>query len=99
MVAGTLRHDTSRNFDPQIHTHCVIANMVWGELRRTGERQASALGREPGAVTAAEWAIAGLEKDGGFHAVRGLDPGRHWTTDAAMARESGTIATGRRSAL
>ena len=24
------RHDTSRNLDPQLHTHCVIANMVQG---------------------------------------------------------------------
>ena len=50
--------------------------------------------REPGAVTveAAERAIAALERDGGLHAARGLDHGRHWTTDAAMARESETIA-------
>ena len=31
MVASTFRHDTSRNLDPQLHTHCVIANMVQGE--------------------------------------------------------------------
>ena len=30
MVASTFRHDTSRNLDPQLHTHCVIANMVQG---------------------------------------------------------------------
>ena len=30
MVAATFRHDTSRNLDPQLHTHCVIANMVRG---------------------------------------------------------------------
>ena len=30
MVATTFRHDTSRNLDPQLHTHCVIANMVQG---------------------------------------------------------------------
>ncbi len=28
MVASTFRHDTSRNLDPQLHTHCVVANMV-----------------------------------------------------------------------
>ncbi len=28
MVAATFRHGTSRNLDPQLHTHCVIANMV-----------------------------------------------------------------------
>ena len=31
MVAATFRHDTSRNLDPQLHTHVVIANMVQGE--------------------------------------------------------------------
>ena len=31
MVAASFRHDTSRNLDPQLHTHAVIANMVKGE--------------------------------------------------------------------
>ena len=31
MVAATFRHDTSRNLDPQLHTHAVIANMVQGQ--------------------------------------------------------------------
>ena len=31
IVAATFRHDTSRNFDPQLHTHAVLANMVQGE--------------------------------------------------------------------
>ena len=55
---------------------------------------AATLAREPGAVTvdAAERAIAALERAGSLHAARGLDHGRHWTTDAAMARESETIA-------
>ena len=30
-VIATFRHDTSRNLDPQLHTHAVIANMVLGE--------------------------------------------------------------------
>ena len=29
-VVATFRHETSRNLDPQLHTHCVIANMVRG---------------------------------------------------------------------
>ena len=29
-VIATFRHDTSRNFDPALHTHAVIANMVKG---------------------------------------------------------------------
>ena len=28
IVAAAFRHDTSRNLDPQLHTHAVIANMV-----------------------------------------------------------------------
>ena len=31
IVAATFRHDTSRNLDPQLHTHAVIANMVRGQ--------------------------------------------------------------------
>ncbi len=31
IVAATFRHDTSRNLDPQLHTHAVLANMVKGE--------------------------------------------------------------------
>ena len=55
---------------------------------------AATLAREPGAITvdAAERAIAALERDGALHAARGLDHGRHWSTDAALARESETIA-------
>ena len=30
MVAATFRHETSRNLDPQLHTHAVVANMVQG---------------------------------------------------------------------
>ena len=31
IVAATFRHDTSRNLDPQLHSHSVLANMVKGE--------------------------------------------------------------------
>ena len=30
-VAATFRHDTSRNLDPQLHSHAVLANMLLGE--------------------------------------------------------------------
>ena len=30
-VVATFRHETSRNLDPQLHTHSVVANMVQGE--------------------------------------------------------------------
>ena len=59
-----------------------------------GDLLAAALAREPGAVTAeaAERAIAGLEREGALHAAKGLEPGKPWTTDVAMARESEAIA-------
>ena len=59
-----------------------------------GDLLAAALAREPGAVTAeaAERAIAGVEQEGELHGARGLKHGMHWTTDAAMARESEAIA-------
>ena len=52
------------------------------------------LGREPGAVTAeaAEKAISALAGGGGLHAARDLGHAKQWTTDAALARESETIA-------
>ena len=31
IVAAVFRHDTSRNLDPQLHTHALLANMVQGE--------------------------------------------------------------------
>ena len=31
MFAGAFRHDTSRNMDPQLHSHAVVANMVMGD--------------------------------------------------------------------
>ncbi len=34
MVAATFRHDTSRNLDPQLHTHAVVANLVQGDDSR-----------------------------------------------------------------
>ena len=55
---------------------------------------AAALGRDPSAVSveAAERAIEHMEAEGRLHAARGLSQGRGWTTDAAIARESETIA-------
>ena len=31
MIAALFKHDVSRNEDPQLHTHCVVANAVQGE--------------------------------------------------------------------
>ncbi len=55
---------------------------------------AAALGRDPGAVSveAAERAIERMAAEGRLHAAKGLSQGRGWTADAAIARESETIA-------
>ena len=47
MVAATFRHDTSRNLDPQLHTHAVVANMVQG-CRPESAAQAMTLVRSAG---------------------------------------------------
>ena len=68
-----------------------------------GEREAvfshaslltATLGHNPGSVTvnAAEQAIGVMQRNGHLHAAKGLKHGKHWTTDAALAKESETIA-------
>ena len=45
MVAATFRHLASRNLDPQLHTHCVVANMTrngageWRSIEATAIRR------------------------------------------------------------
>ena len=45
MVAATFRHLTSRDQDPQLHTHCIVANMTrnregeWRSVEPTGIRR------------------------------------------------------------
>ena len=54
---------------------------------------AAALSHEPGSATAreAEWAIEVLERDGKLHGAMGPEYGRHWATEAAVAREWETV--------
>ena len=89
--------------DPFAGRGAIAANTASWAVAHLGERNAvfghtdllaAALSREPGAVTveATERAVAELERRGGLHAAKGLDRGRFWTTDAALARESETIA-------
>ena len=54
---------------------------------------AAALSQEPGSATAreAEWAIRVLERDGKLHGAIGPEHGRHWATEAAVAREWETV--------
>ncbi len=52
MVAATFRHDTSRNLDPQLHTHCVIANMVQGADNRWRTMVNDGLYRQQRAISA-----------------------------------------------
>ena len=45
LVAATFRHVASRNLDPQLHTHCVIANMTRGPDGKWRSVEASSLHR------------------------------------------------------
>ena len=49
---GTFRHDTSRNLDPQLHTHGVIANMVHGADNRWQSTVNDGLYRQQKAISA-----------------------------------------------
>ena len=51
-VVATFRHDTSRNLDPQLHTHCVIANMVQGADNRWRTMVNDSLYRQQKAISA-----------------------------------------------
>ena len=65
-VAATFRHDTSRNLDPQLHTHAVIANMVQG-----GDGKWRTMANEP---LYRRQKLIGMVYAGGC--VRGADAGR-----------------------
>ena len=62
MVAATFRHATSRDQDPQLHTHCVIANTTrdpaTGEWRALDSRELYRIQAEAGAVYTTELAAA-----------------------------------------
>ena len=108
--AGEAIHANARQAEPDrsppdlfTHPDSIAVDAARWAVEHLSERQAvfghrdllaTTLGRDPGTVTvvAAERAIAALEHKGGLHAAQGLDHGRHWTTDAALARESETIA-------
>ena len=54
---------------------------------------AAALSVEAGSATVqeAEWAVEVLERDGRLHGAIGPEHGRHWATEAAVAREWETV--------
>ena len=54
---------------------------------------AAALSVEPGSATVqeAEWAVEVLDRDGKLHGAIGPEHGRHWATEAAVAREWETV--------
>ena len=104
-ICATARQAARDRSDADLFTHPgdAAGDAARWAVEHLSERQAvfghtdllaATLGRDPGAVTvaAAERAIAALEHEGSLHAARGLDHGRHWTTDAALGRESETIA-------
>ena len=80
-----------------------VTDAVNWAVAHLGEREAAfshadllarTLSCDPGSATVqeVEWAVKVMERDGRLHSAAGLDQGRHWTTDAAIARESETIA-------
>ncbi|EQD74206.1 TrwC protein, partial [mine drainage metagenome] len=62
MTAATFRHSTSREQDPQLHTHSIIANATrdprTGELRAIDSRELYRAQREAGAIYTSELAAA-----------------------------------------
>ena len=62
LVAATFRHITSRNNDPQLHTHCVVANMT-----RDGEQWRSA---EIGLLRRSEKLIGAFYRNELAHGLR-----------------------------
>ncbi len=80
--------------DPEAFRRVLEGEVPGG--RRLGRKELDGgITHRPGrdvTVEAAERAISALERDGALHGARGLGHGRHWTTDAALARESETIA-------
>ena len=67
MVAATFRHDTSRNLDPQLHTHAVVANMVQGGDSKWRTMVNDGLYRNKMAIGAVYWAeLAQGLKDLGY---------------------------------
>ncbi len=88
--AGESPEKTAGNAAAWAAAHLAERQSVFGHA----ELVAATLSRDPGAVSLkdAERAISDLNKQGTLHLARGLEQGRHWTTDAAIARESETIA-------
>ena len=95
--------DLSSHRDHVAYREYVAAGSAAWAAEHLGERQAvfshngllaATLGRDPGAVTVeeAEQAVHGMQRDGRLHAATGLKHGKHWATDAALAKESEAIA-------
>ena len=85
-----------------------VTDAVNWAVERLSERQAvfshadllaAALSQEPGSATVreAEWAVEALERDGKLHGAMGPEYGRHWATEAAVAREWETVGLMRRA--
>ncbi len=58
LVAATFRHETSREQDPQLHTHCVVLNATWTDRgwRAIESREIYKLQKEGGEIYRAELA-------------------------------------------
>ena len=58
MAAAAFRHLASRNLDPQLHTHCVVANMTRNAAGEWHSIEATAIRRNKrliGRITATSW--------------------------------------------
>ncbi len=87
LVAATFRHVTSRNNDPQLHTHCVAANMTRDRLA------AAARAGEAAEQLAAVLATAeGASLDGEALEAAGARLERYRSLETALAAADGASA-------
>ena len=96
-IGGNVVHHPDRDVTMSTPKSMSLMALVGGDERIVEAHDravAATLARDPGVVTVgdAERAISALELDGSLHAARGLNHGRQWATDAALAWESETIA-------
>ena len=93
MVAATFRHDTSRNLDPQLHTHCVI-----GIQGYAGTGKTTMLDRVRSLAESRDYRVMGLAPSASAARTLGEEAGiESQTLQRFLARHAG-IAEGRGSA-